>query len=157
MANQIINDNDIIEVLVDNAAGTTEKAGTQLKVSHILTSIDNQGNKVKDVACQSSDGFKLWYFQLPLSNDLKHIPLINLPAGYSIAMSSSSNKKTDIDTLYGLYGGGDWGYNWENDSNRKSSTKCECGQDKIVGHEGDNWEHHSRWCPVYKEGKLKVK
>lgn len=72
-----------------------------------------------------------------------------------------TKKDTDKD-LYSLYTlpYGDAGYysmsgGWEEEITKVQQTgpKCECGQAKVAGHEGDNPSLHSTWCPVYKNAK----
>lgn len=61
----------------------------------------------------------------------------------------------DINDLFGVYNSGDWSNGWTSPVPIK--ILCECGQNKISGHEGDNWELHSKWCPIYIEGKRNAK
>lgn len=61
----------------------------------------------------------------------------------------------DWEKLMQIYHSGDWGdsYNYKNSEIQIIKVKCECGQSSVQSHEGDNWEHHSLWCPVYIQGK----
>lgn len=150
---QTIKIDDYIEVLVDYPFGIDEKAGVKLKVIDVLPFIE--AFKVR-----ASNSINVWTF----ANEDLNKGIIKytqqLPIGNNTILTAST-KNSSWDTLLGIYNSGDWtgDYgNWETEITKtKPKTLCECGQSKIAGHEGDPWERHSTYCPIYKEGKLNVK
>lgn len=145
---------DYVQIMYDNAGGTTEKKGAVLKVIKLYANLF----ETTVSSYITNNIYSGWTFHKKhLGTEIKKLDnYTNLIAGSSTAMSSSKYDPDDgdIETLYGIYNSGDWYGNWEENAKAKSKIICECGQSKIANHEGDPWEQHSTYCPIYKEGKV---
>ncbi len=140
---------DYIEVLIDNPHNYKEIIGAKLQIVKVFGGVFRVQGTSHYVWSFTNEDFNRGY--------IKHIPT-NLPSGINpVAMASGKNDNWEA--LMGIYNSGDWTYgNWETEITKtKPKIVCECGQSKIAGHEGDPWDQHSTYCPIYKEGKINAK